>query len=157
MPSYLPPNFLNSKALDLLYQTINPNLMLYTITDMRKTHDRSAGHLGAIWRKIKHCFFLFLVTFLSHQKTLAQSEILIGDMNNSLNQYRKNVLVNKKFGYSISASLSVEFGKANNSQYRLSLSGGLIKTLNYQDSYTDITPFTSAIQTELLIYKGSLS
>jgi hypothetical protein len=130
--------------------------MLYTITDMRRANNNSVGHPGQVWGKIKAHFILFLLSLLLHHNTFSQSEILIQDLNNSLNNYRKSLLVNKKFGYSISASLSVEFGKANNSQYRLSLGGGLIKTLNYQDSYTDITPFTSAFQTELLIYKGGL-
>ncbi len=99
--------------------------------------------------------------FLTSAFALSQDDIRLRDINQTLNNNRENLLGHRKFVFGISAALTVEFGKANTSQYRLSLNSGIAKVVTFfnDNNKYGFAPYPSlmpALQSELIFMRGGL-
>lgn len=104
----------------------------------------------------------FLLVFMSTTFVAkAQEDIRLRDVNETLNNNRQNLLINRKFVFGASIAVTVEFGKANTSQYRFSLNGGVSKVVSVFSNKNKygFPPYPSlmpALQTELIFFRGGL-
>lgn len=104
----------------------------------------------ALFRVLLMCFLL------SKSVAWAQSDWASPEVTSLLGDARSRLLKGEGFIAGVALNVSVEFGMANNSQFRLSLSGGVSRGVLRRESSLKVAPAVANVQSELLLFRGGL-
>jgi hypothetical protein len=97
-------------------------------------------------------FYLLLGAVMSR----AQSDWATPEVASVLDDTRSRLLKGQGFVAGVALNVSVEFGLANNSQFRLSLSGAVSRGVLRRESELNAAPAVANLQSELLLFRGGL-